>query len=177
MAKKKDALRNILTQLIADIFESSKNQPLNYKQISARLNLNDPEEKQAIAQLLKEEAKAGIFRQVDKGRYVLKELKTIITGKVDMTADGSAYIVPEDELEDDIYVAPRKLRNALHGDQVRVHVYESRRGHKKEGEVLEILNRARTQFSGLLKVSDRFAFLIADDRKMLNDIFIPIEDT
>lgn len=177
MAKRKDALRNILTQLIADVFESSKNQPLNYKQISARLNINDPEDKQAIAQLLKEEAKSGLFRQVDKGKYVLRELKTILTGKVDMTADGSAYIVPEDELEEDIYVAPRKLRNALHGDRVRVHVYESRRGHKKEGEVLEILDRARTQFTGLLKVSDRFAFLIADDRKMLNDIFVPIEET
>lgn len=176
MAKKKDALRNILTQLIADVFESSKNQPLNYKQISARLNISDPEEKQAIALLLKEESKAGLFRQVDKGRYTLKDLKVILTGKVDMTADGSAYIVPEDSQEEDVYVAPRKLRNALHGDQVRVHVYESKRGRKREGEVLEILQRARTQFTGLLKVSNRFAFLIADDRKMLHDIFIPIED-
>src|SRR5690554_4204037 len=175
-AKKNNPYKHILTQLITDVLQKSKNKPLNYKQVSSKLNVLDAESKQAIQEVMIEEARSGNLKEIGKGKYILKELKTIVQGRVDLTADGSAYIVPEDELEDDIYVAPRKLRNALHGDIVRVHAYESRRGRKKEGEVLEIIERARETYTGLLKVSPRFAFLIADDRKMLQDIFIPLED-
>jgi ribonuclease R len=92
-----------------------------------------------------------------------------------MTSDGSAYIVSEDEFEEDIYVAPRKLRNALHGDMVKVYVYAKNKGRKKDGEVVEILQRAKMDFTGIVNLSDRFAFFIPDDRKMLHDIFIPID--
>lgn len=174
--KRNNPYKHILTQLITDVLQSSKNKPLNYKQVSSKLNVLDEESKKAIQEVLIEESKSGNLKEIGKGKYVLRELKTIVVGCVDLTADGSAYIVPEDELQDDIYVAPRKLRNALHGDTVKVHAYESRRGRKKEGEVLEIIKRARDTYTGLLKVSPRFAFLIADDRKMLQDIFIPLED-
>lgn len=174
--KKNNPYKHILTQLITDVLQGSKNKPLNYKQVSSKLNVLDDESKKAIQEVLIEESKSGNLKEIGKGKYVLRELKTIVIGRVDLTADGSAYIVPEGELEDDIYVAPRKLRNALHGDTVKVHAYESRRGRKKEGEVLEIIKRARDTYTGLLKVSPRFAFLIADDRKMLQDVFIPLED-
>ncbi len=173
---KNNTFKNILTQLITEVLQKSGNQALNYKQVSAKLNLPDQDSKMGIQEILKAGTRSGIFKEVAKGKYILKELRTVLTGRVDMTADGSAYIVIDDEFEDDIYIAPRKLRNALHGDIVKIHAYESKRIGKKEGEVVEIVERARKSFTGVLKVSPRFAFLIADDRKMLHDIFIPIED-
>ncbi|TCK80699.1 ribonuclease R [Albibacterium bauzanense] len=173
---KNNTFKNILTQLITEVLQKSGNQALNYKQVSAKLNLPDQDSKMGIQEILKAGTRSGIFKEVAKGKYILKELRTVLTGRVDMTADGSAYIVTDDEFEDDIYIAPRKLRNALHGDIVKIHAYESKRIGKKEGEVVEIVERARKSFTGVLKVSPRFAFLIADDRKMLHDIFIPIED-
>ena len=172
--KKNNSFRHILTQLITDIFEKSGNKPLNYKQVAAKLNVSDAESRNAILSILQEESKAGLFKEVQKGKYSLKDLKAIIVGQVDMTADGSAFIVPEDEFEDDIYIAPRKLRQALHGDRVKVHTYEKRRGKRKEGEVVEILERARTEFTGTITISPQFAFFMADDRKMLHDIFVPL---
>ncbi len=174
--KKTQAFKHILTQLISDVLEKSENKPLNYKQVAAKLNLADNESRDAILNILQEEARTGSFKEVEKGKYALKELKAFVIGRVDMTADGSAFIVPEDEFEDDIYIAPRKLRQALHGDRVKVHTYEKRRGKRKEGEVVEILERARTEFTGTINISPRFAFLIADDRKMLNDVFVPLAD-
>ena len=174
--KKTNAFRHILTQLITDIIEKSGNKPMNYKQVAAKLNLTDPDSRNAILDILQEDTRTGLFKEVEKGKYALKELKAFVVGKVDMTADGSAFIVPEDEFEDDIYIAPRKLRQALHGDRVKVHTYEKHRGKRKEGEVVEILERARTEFTGTITISPRFAFLIADDRKMLHDIFIPLAD-
>jgi len=173
---KNNTFKNILTQLITEVLQKSGNQALNYKQVSAKLNLPDQDSKMGIQEILKDGTRSGVFKEVSKGKYILKEHRTILIGKVDMTADGSAYIVTDDESEEDIFIAPRKIRNALHGDIVKIHAYESKRVGKKEGEVIEILERARTNFTGVLKVSPRFAFLIADDRKMLHDIFVPVED-
>ena len=173
--KKPNNFNLILTKLITDAFEKSDNKPLNYKQVASKLNLHDEESRGLILQILKEEVRKGILSEPERGKFILKELKTFVTGKVDMTADGSAYIVSEDEFEDDIFIAPRKLRNALHGDIVKVYVYEKSKGRKKDGEVVEIIKRAKMDFTGIIKLSERFAFFIPDDRKMLHDIFIPLD--
>ena len=173
--KKSNNFNLILTKLITDAFEKSDNKPLNYKQVASKLNLHDEESRGLILQILKEEVRKGILSEPERGKFILKELKTFVTGKVDMTADGSAYIVSEDEFEDDIFIAPRKLRNALHGDIVKVYVYEKSKGRKKDGEVVEIIKRAKMDFTGIIKLSERFAFFIPDDRKMLHDIFIPLD--
>jgi ribonuclease R len=162
--------------LIVDVFERAGNKALNYKQVSAKLNLTDTESKVAIADILTDGTRAGLFEQPDKGKFKLRQLRVYITGKVDMTADGSAYIVPEDELENDIYVAPRKLRQALHGDIVKVHVYDRRKRNKREGEVVEIIHRAKVDFTGTIDISQSYAFFLADDRKMLHDIFVPLDN-
>ncbi|KQM72621.1 ribonuclease R [Pedobacter sp. Leaf216] len=178
MAKKKSAnIKLVLNQLVSDVFEKNNNQLLNYKQVSAKLNLNDQESRETILEILKEGKGAGIFLEPEKGKFKLKELQNFIIGTVDMTADGSAYIVPEDEFEKDIFVAPRKLKNALHGDTVKAYVFAKKSGRKNDGEVVEIIKRAKSDFTGVIKISDRFAFVIADDKKMMHDIFVPLADT
>ena len=173
--KKSNSFNLVLSKLITDVFEKSGNKPLNYKQVAAKLNLHDDESRGLILDILQEETKKGILNEPEKGKFILKQLKTFVSGKVDMTSDGSAYIVSEDEFEEDIYVAPRKLSNALNGDIVKVYVYAKNKGRKKDGEVVEILQRAKMDFTGIINLSDRFAFFIPDDRKMLHDIFIPID--
>ncbi|MCX2575049.1 ribonuclease R [Pedobacter sandarakinus] len=178
MAKKKSTnIKLVLNQLVSDIFEKNNNQVLNYKQVSAKLNLNDQESRETILEILKEGKGTGIFVEPEKGKFRLKELQNFIIGTVDMTADGSAYIVPEDEFEKDVFVAPRKLKNALHGDTVKAYVFAKKSGRKNDGEVVEIIKRAKSDFTGVIKISDRFAFVIADDKKMMHDIFVPLADT
>ena len=177
MAKKKSAnIKLVLNQLVSDVFEKNNNQALNYKQVSAKLNLNDQESRETILEILKEGKNAGTFLEPEKGKFKLKDLQNFIIGRVDMTADGSAYIVPDDEFEKDVFVAPRKLRNALHGDTVKAYVFAKKNGRKNDGEVVEIIKRAKSDFTGVIKISDRFAFVIADDKKMLHDIFVPLTD-
>ncbi|NGF56875.1 ribonuclease R [Parapedobacter sp. SGR-10] len=173
---KNNPYKEVLTKLILGVFEKSSNQLFNYKQVASKLNLSDTDSKVAIADILHEGVESGVFSQPERGKFKLRQLNVYITGKVDMTADGSAYIVPDDELEDDIYIAPRKLRQALHGDMVKVHVYErKKKSRKREGEVVEILQRAKTDFTGTIDISKGYAFFLADDRKMLHDIFVPLD--
>jgi ribonuclease R len=177
MAKNKSShLELVLVQLISDVLEKSKNEALNYKQVSAKLNITDPSGRDTISDILKEQAKKGVFMEPEKGKYRLKDLKTFVTGKVDMTADGSAFIVPDDEFEKDIFVSARKLHTALNGDHVKVYIYAKKSGRKNEGEVVEIIKRLKTDFIGVIRISDRFAFVNVDDRKMLHDIFVPLSD-
>ncbi|MCD0490646.1 ribonuclease R [Pedobacter sp. MC2016-14] len=178
MAKKKSAhLELVLIQLISDVLQKNTKEALNYKQVSAALNINDAAARETISELLKEQVKKGVFVEAEKGKYRLKDLKTFVLGKVDMTADGSAFIIPDDEFEKDIYVSARKLHNALHGDKVKVYIYAKKSGGRKnEGEVVEIVQRNKMDFIGVIKISERFAFVNVDDRKMLQDIFIPLSD-
>lgn len=178
MSKRKNSssINKVLTQMVLDIFEQNGNTPLNYKQVSAKLNIRDPEDRETIFDILKEEAKKSVLKELTPGKFQLLELKTFIEGRVDLTNDGSAFIVTDDEFESDIFVAPRKLRNALNGDRVKVYVYAKSRGKNKEGEVIEILHRAKMEFTGIVKLSERFAFFIPDDRKMMHDIFIPMSE-
>ena len=178
MSKKKNSssINQVLTQMVLDIFEQNGNTPLNYKQVSAKLNIRDPEAREVIFDILKEEAKKNVIKELSPGKFQLLELKTFIEGSVDLTNDGSAFIVTDDEFESDIFIAPRKLRNALNGDRVKVYVYAKSKGKNKEGEVIEILQRAKMEFTGIVKLSERFAFFIPDDRKMMHDIFIPISE-
>ena len=166
----------MLTQLISDALENSGNEALNYKQVCAKLNIKDTESRETILEILQEQAQKGIFTEPEKGKFKVKDLKTFITGKVDMTADGAAFIVPDDEFEKDVFVSARKLHNALHGDKVKVYIYAKKRGRKNEGEVVEIIQRLKTDFIGVIKISDRFAFVSVDDKKMLQDIFVPLTD-
>lgn len=175
MSKKTNSLsfKHVLTQMVLDVFEKNGNKPLNYKQVSAQLNITEAEGRAAIHDILKEETKKTTLKEISQGKFQLVELKTFVEGRVDMTTDGSAFIVTDDEFENDIYVAPRKLRTALHGDRVKVYVYAKSKGRRKEGEIIEIIKRAKMEFTGIVKLSERYAFFIPDDRKMLHDIFIP----
>jgi len=174
--KKSSQIKLVLTQLISDVLENNNNEALNYKQVCAKLNIKDIESRETILEILKEQAHKGIFVEPEKGKFKLKDLKTFITGKVDMTADGAAFIIPDDEFEKDVFVSARKLHNALHGDKVKVYIYAKKRGKKNEGEVVEIIHRLKTDFIGVIKISDRFAFVSIDDKKMLQDIFVPLSD-
>src|SRR5476651_2361404 len=110
---KNSAIKQVLTKMVLGIFEQNGNTPLNYKQVSAKLNVLDPESRGIILEILREEAKKNVLKELSPGKFQLLVLKTFIEGKVDLTNDGSAFIVTDDDAETDIFVAPRKLRTAL----------------------------------------------------------------
>lgn len=173
MAKKTmKGLRQVFTQLVVNILSQNPNQALNYKQVSAKLNVSDNESRKVILDVLRDEVKRGTLSEPSPGKFQIKALKVYITGKIDMAASGSAYVISP-EMDQDVYIAPRKLRNALHGDTVKVFVFAKNNGRNPEGEVVEILDRAKWEFTGLVTIEGKFGFLVPDDRKMLHDIFIP----
>lgn len=172
--KKNNAIKNILSNLVLEVFIKNITQTFNYKQLSAKLNIDDNETREIVNEIIIDLHQKGQVEEVAKGKYQAKAMQNHVEGIIDMAQSGSAYLLVEG-MDEDIFIAPRKLRNALHGDKVKVFVYAKRNGKHLEGEVLEILHRSKTEFTGVIQLTPRVAFLIPDNKKMLHDIFIPLD--
>ncbi len=175
--KKKGQIRTGLSfekakQQIAKLLANNPQQIFNYKQVSKRLNITEPADKAIIPDVLRDMARNGLIKEVYAGKYKTVEKRGYITGTVDMTRSGYGYIITDD-LEEDVFVAERHLRSALHGDKVKVLLFAKRKGARPEGEVVEVLERTRTSFVGTLEILPNFAFLVPDNKNMPFDLFIP----
>ena len=99
----------------------------------------------------------------------------ILDGRLSVNASGSAYLV-SDSLLKDIYIHKSKTNQGLHLDKVKIRVIPGH-GRSLEGEVIEITERFRTEFVGVLQISPKFAFFIPDSNKLPIDFFIPLNKT
>ncbi len=101
--------------------------------------------------------------------------KKIYKGKLEVTRGGMGFVIVEG-LEKDILVKRDKLGIAFSGDEVRVEVNERGRkfGSRLEGEIIDVIKRKQSEFSGKIEVHPHFAFLITDNESMPVDLFIPL---
>jgi ribonuclease R len=171
--KNRGSSKESVANQVRDILSKNSQQSFNYKQIAKRLNINDPSERQAISDALKELTKKGVIKEINQGKYMIKESRGYITGTVDLTRMGYGFI-STDDLEDDVFVSANNLHTALHGDTVKVLLFAKRKGARPEGEVVEIIERWRTSFVGTIELMPNFAFLIPDNKNMPFDLFIPL---
>ncbi len=168
--KNKKISNDYLSRDILQVFNNTS-KALNYKQIASKLNINDAGGRNKIIQQLADLKSQEKVKEIAKGKYVLVPQTHNYFGTVDMTSNGNAYVVC-DELEHDIYIPSRNLNKALHNDYVKVYVYKRKKNKKQEGDIVEIIKRAKTEFVGVLQVNKNFGFVIPDDFKMYADIFI-----
>ena len=105
-----------------------------------------------------------------------KKVFPVVTGKVQMTREGYAFVIVEGE-DDDVFVKASKTRGALHGDTVRVTVTREKTDKRREGEIIEIIERSPKPFIGVLHVVGNQAWVLMQSRFMPYDITIPFTET
>ena len=142
------------------------------KQIFRALNLTTHPLKMLCVDILNEMAEDDFIQVMENGHFKLNNHGIILTGKFQRKSNGKNTFVPEDGSEP-IFIAERNSGHAMHGDKVKISLTAKRKGRKVEGEVIEILERAKETFVGTLKVDKHYAFLLTEDRTLANDIFIP----
>ncbi|HLO91864.1 MAG TPA: ribonuclease R [Lentimicrobium sp.] len=186
MARKKaskptQASQSPFNKLVEELFLSNPQKAYNYKQVSHMLGITDKVSKELVNRIIDSLENSGIIVTLNRGKYKYnpelvaeKYQHTIIQGKVDMKQTGKAYVITQ-EVDDDIYIAPNNTGHALNGDIVKVRLFPMRKNHKLEGEIIEIIQRFKTQFVGKIQITGKFAFLVPDEANMPFDIFIPSE--
>ena len=165
---KKKLKNSIITILYGD-----PGKTVNYKQISTWLGIKDMETRKLVNAVLQELHDDGYLEQIVRGKYKLKAKSGTVVGIVDLQSQGFAY-VNSDEVERPILISSRNLNHAMAGDKVSVRLFAARKKHDLEGEIIEIIERAKTVFVGTVQTSRNFAFLIPAG-KVGFDIFIPLE--
>lgn len=164
-----------LKQKLEKIFSNHPTQNYNYKQLAMRLQIKGMDSKRQISEVLRDLRDEGKLEEVSTGRYKQKQTGAYITGEVELTAKGSAYII-SNEVEEDVFVAFPNLKHALNGDKVKLLVYARSRNRRPEGEVVEILERKRATFVGIIQGSENYAFLIPTGKLLPYDVFIPMQN-
>lgn len=175
MSKKPKKLGKKPKDFTAQIFKILSIEPsksFNYKQIAAVLELSDTKSRNEIIRDLKILKAQDKIHETEIGKYQIISKAEYYEGIVDMTSRKTGYFVC-DELEDDVFIPFINLNHALDGDKVKAYIYNRRSSRKPEAEVLEILERKKSEFVGVIDVQKNFAFVTTANAKMYTDIFIP----
>lgn len=169
-------------QLQSEILRLLKRHPkkrMNARQIIRKLKIaNNSDVVAAAADRL---VKKGLLTNVEENKYQMNSQASLpadnrtYSGIVDMTKKGSAYIVC-DGLDEDIHVAAKYMNNALNGDKVIIRSWLPKGRRRREGEVLEVVERATTQFIGIIYIYGTKAIVVPEGTADI-EIVIPHDRT
>lgn len=175
MSKRPKKLGKKQQDFTAPIFKILSREPsksFNYKQIAAALELTDTKSRNEIIRDLKVLKAQDKIHETEIGKYQIISKAEYYEGTVDMTSRKTGYFVCP-ELEHDVFIPAINLNHALDGDKVRAYIYNRRSSRKPEAEILEILERKKEEFVGVIDIQKNFAFVTTANAKMYTDIFIP----
>ncbi len=175
MSKNKKPQRYLFEEVL-DFLKHNDSKAFNYKQLGAAMEINNDGERLQLIEALEALKKQGFVIEKETGKYQIKESKQYVTGTIDFTTQATAFVVFS-ETEDDIFIPAKRSKDALQGDLVKVFLFPKRSsGRRKEGEVVEVIKRAKTDFVGTIKITPKFAFVIPDSHKIHVDFFIRSSD-
>ncbi|MEC0478181.1 ribonuclease R [Bacillus licheniformis] len=147
--------------------------PLTVQELEEMLEITDSDEYKELVKALVTLEEKGLVVRTRSNRYGLPEKMNLIKGKVSAHAKGFAFVLPEDSSLDDVFIPPSELNTAMNGDTVLVRLSTESGGTKKEGAIIRIIERNIQKIVGTYTETKNFGFVIPDDKKITNDIFIP----
>lgn len=164
-----------LREKLMAFFTDKSDRPLKVEEVMASLDLdaNDGQLFASVIKTLNGLEQDGELILTRKNRYSLPERMGLIKGTIQMHKKGFAFLIPTDESKADVYINPTDLKGAMNRDLVFVRVISNQVGDKRfEGVVEQIIERHSTRIVGTFEDKGSFGFVIADDKRIPNDIFI-----
>ena len=157
---REEAYRPMDIQELVDVFDISQNEYTDFKWT------------------LKIMEKEGLIVRTKKDKFAVPERMGLITGKLQVHKKGFGFLIPENEDENDVFIPSSCMNGAMNGDRILVQITrDDLNGKKREGEVAEILERANTKVIGVYEESRNFGFVVPEDTRLTQDIFISKKDS
>lgn len=173
--KKKTNLKGSLVVAIQKVFEKNEDSEFTHQQICTLLDLKDGALRKLAFTLLQELKEKNVIKGISHNTFILNKQtsNSYVEGYLDLNIRGAGF-VKADGFDRDIYIDKKAVGKAIGGDKVKVRII--REGKTRvEGEIVEVIERERTHFVGVLQMHDTFAFLIPDNQRVGTDVFIPKE--
>jgi ribonuclease R len=152
---REEAYKPMKAEELALIFEVPKNEWIDFYKI---LDEMDGE---------------GTIIKTRKNRYGVPERMNLIVGKLQGHQKGFGFVIPDTEGLADIFIPAENMNGAMNNDRVIARIVkEGIAGKRTEGEIIRILKRANTMVVGTFEKSENFGFVVPDDKRIYQDIFI-----
>ena len=157
--------------------------PVSEEELARRLGVEGAEALQGLERRLHAMERDGQVMRNRRGAILISDKAGLVKGKVIGHPDGFGFLRPEDgrgrgtsrEGQADLFLGPKQMHKALHGDVVRARVTGVDRRGRLEGSIVEVLERANRKVVGRVYIEHGVAFLIAENKRINQDILITPE--
>lgn len=127
--------------------------------------------------VLEEMEAEGFVIKTRKDRFGVPERMGLVIGRLQGHQKGYGFVIPDVEGVTDLFIPAENMNGAMNNDRVIAKIVrEGVPGKRTEGEIIRILKRANTRIVGTFEKSDHFGFVVPDDRRIYQDIFIAKQD-
>ncbi|MFO8153945.1 ribonuclease R [Thioalkalivibrio sp.] len=158
-------------ELILDRLAEAGN-PLAFDEIATRVGVASEEQLEALRRRLRAMERDGQVLCNRRGSYLPVNQADLIRGRVIGHPDGFGFLVPDDQ-SNDLFLSPRQMRGVLHGDRVLGRVMGVDHRGRREGGIIEILERGSEQLVGRIRIEDGVGVVTPDNKRVAHDILIP----
>lgn len=177
--KKKDVnILNIKDKILEFMREKAYN-PMKEDALIKSLDIKDKSSITEIKNILKEMEEEGYIIKTKKKNYGVPERMNLAVGRMQGHEKGFGFVIPDvGTVETDVFVSPEGMNGAMNNDRVVVRLTKKGNDNKRvEGEVIRIISRANERIVGRYESSRNFGFVVPDDKRIKQDIFIPKSET
>ncbi len=150
--------------------------PLSYGELRKEFqeDFGTEAEFEAVLNSLLEDGSIIITR---KNKYGVTEKMNLVPGRIQGNKKGFGFLIPDNKDICDLFIPVENLNGAMHNDRVIARLTSGELGTKKsEGEVIKILKHANEKIVGTFENGKGFGFVVPDDPRIYQDVFIPKAD-
>lgn len=150
--------------------------PLSYGELRKEFqeDFRTEAEFEAVLNSLLEDGSIIITR---KNKYGVTEKMNLVPGRIQGNKKGFGFLIPDNKDIYDLFIPVENLNGAMHNDRVIARLTSGELGTKKsEGEVIKILKHANEKIVGTFENGKGFGFVVPDDPRIYQDVFIPKAD-
>ncbi|MCG8429194.1 MAG: ribonuclease R [Chromatiales bacterium] len=149
--------------------------PIGFVELAELLRLYKEQDLEALSRRVNAMERDGQVVRNRRGGICVVNHKDLITGRVIGHPDGFGFLKPDDGGED-LFLSPRNMRPLLHGDKAVVRIVGVDRRGRKEGAVVEVLERGNHQVVGRIYLESNVGFVVPDNKRIHQDLVIPVDD-
>ena len=151
--------------------------PMLAENVAERLGLDTPERRDALGKRLGAMLRDGQLLQNRRGGYLPAARMDLIAGTVIANPDGFGFLRPESGTgkSDDLFLPPLEMRKVLHGDRVMASVTGIDRRGRREGVIVEVLERRLSRLIGRFTLEAGISFVQPDDARIQRNVQIPAD--